>query len=62
MLKVKICRTLTKRVYGAMLVYPDPSCANALALIRLTGQKTFGQNHLTTIAALGYRIANTNVI
>lgn len=62
MLQVKICKTLTKRVYGVLLVYPDSSCPNALALIRLTGQKTFSQDHLTTIAVLGYRIVNTNVI
>lgn len=43
-----------KNVYGRSLVYP--SCNISEKFARLIGVKTFNDNHLDLIIALGYRI------
>jgi len=45
-----------KCVYGVMKFYPDPSNATALRLAKLTGTKTFSNEDIATIKALGFEI------
>lgn len=45
-----------KIVYGVPKIYPDPTNTTAVQLAKLTGNKTFSNQDVATIKALGFEV------
>lgn len=45
-----------KIVYGVPKIYPDPTNITAVQLAKLTGNKTFSNQDVATIKALGFEV------
>lgn len=50
----KIIRLITRNIYGRKRILPD--CPTSLLLLKLTGRKTFYEEDLKVLLALGYII------